>query len=103
MTGAATRTHATPARLPLAAMASVLAGFAVLQFAAYFNAGVFEYPLDDVYIHLAVAEQIASGGYGVNPGEYASASSSPPSVSIRCRVRSRPSSAMMVPPMISPA
>ena len=41
------------------------------------NGGVFEYPLDDVYIHLAMAEQIASGGYGVNAGEYASAASSP--------------------------
>lgn len=38
---------------------------------------VFEYPLDDVYIHLAIAEQIAGGGYGVNPGENASAASSP--------------------------
>lgn len=41
------------------------------------NGWVFEYPLDDVYIHLAMAEQIASGGYGVNVGEAASASSSP--------------------------
>lgn len=41
------------------------------------NDGVFEYPLDDVYIHLAMSEQIASGGYGVNAGEYASAASSP--------------------------
>lgn len=39
--------------------------------------GVFEYPLDDVYIHLAMAEQMAAGGYGVNAGEYASAASSP--------------------------
>lgn len=41
------------------------------------NGWGFEYPLDDVYIHLAMAEQIANGGYGVNPGEYASAASSP--------------------------
>ncbi|MFD0980168.1 hypothetical protein [Tropicimonas aquimaris] len=64
-------------RLPAVSLASVLLGFAALQIAAYLNAGVFEYPLDDVYIHLAVAEQIAAGGYGVNPGEYASAASSP--------------------------
>ncbi|MCP5088794.1 MAG: hypothetical protein GY952_18550 [Rhodobacteraceae bacterium] len=38
--------------------------------------GVFEYALDDVYIHLAMSEQVARGGYGVNPGEAASASSS---------------------------
>ena len=40
------------------------------------NGGAFDYPLDDVYIHLAMAEGIAAGGYGVNPGEYASAASS---------------------------
>lgn len=39
--------------------------------------GGFEYPLDDPYIHLAMADQIARGGYGVNAGEYASAASSP--------------------------
>jgi len=38
--------------------------------------GVWEYALDDVYIHLAMSEQVAQGGYGVNAGEYASASSS---------------------------
>jgi hypothetical protein len=36
----------------------------------------FEYPLDDVYIHLAMASEITRGGYGVNPGEIASAASS---------------------------
>ncbi|MDJ0638703.1 MAG: hypothetical protein QNJ20_07710 [Paracoccaceae bacterium] len=41
------------------------------------NGWTFEYPLDDVYIHLAMAEQMAAGGYGVNAGEYASAASSP--------------------------
>lgn len=39
--------------------------------------GGIDYPLDDVYIHLAMADQIAAGGYGVNDGEYASAASSP--------------------------
>lgn len=41
------------------------------------NGWGFEYALDDVYIHLAMAEQIAAGGYGVNPGELSSAASSP--------------------------
>lgn len=55
-----------------------LLAFAVIQFVAMSRNGwSFEYPLDDVYIHLAMAEQIAKGGYGVNPGEYASAASSP--------------------------
>lgn len=44
---------------------------------AYVQAGVFEYPLDDTYIHLSMAEQIAAGGYGVNAGDPASAASSP--------------------------
>lgn len=43
----------------------------------WYTGGIFEYPLDDVYIHLAMAEQIGAGGYGVNAGEYASAASSP--------------------------
>lgn len=34
------------------------------------------FALDDAYIHLAVADQILSGGYGVNAGEYSSPSSS---------------------------
>ncbi|MDV7145262.1 hypothetical protein R3X27_21475 [Tropicimonas sp. TH_r6] len=76
MTGSETAEGSWSARLPLVSMASVLLGFAALQLAAFLNAGVFEYPLDDVYIHLAVAEQIAAGGYGVNPGENASAASS---------------------------
>lgn len=62
------------------ALISVIVGvvaFAVFQGMSLIRAGVFEYPLDDVYIHLAVAEQIAAGGYGVNPGEYTSAASSP--------------------------
>lgn len=65
-------------RLPIISVVSVLAGFAAMQIAALMvTGGVFEYPLDDVYIHLAIAEEIAAGGYGVNSGEYASAASSP--------------------------
>ncbi len=40
--------------------------------------GWFAYPLDDAYIHLGVARTLAEHGtWGVNPGEFASASSSP--------------------------
>ncbi|MEM8978552.1 MAG: hypothetical protein AAGD04_03655 [Pseudomonadota bacterium] len=60
-----------------AALLPVLLAFGLLQAVTYARVGGFEYPLDDVYIHLAMAEQIAAGGYGVNPGEYASAASSP--------------------------
>jgi hypothetical protein len=38
--------------------------------------GHFTYSLDDPYIHLALAEQITGGTYGINPGESASPSSS---------------------------
>lgn len=59
------------------ALASVLIAFVVLQgLALRLTGGAFEYPLDDPYIHLALAEQIAGGGYGVNAGEYASPGSS---------------------------
>jgi len=34
------------------------------------------YSLDDIYIALAIAESIAEGGYGINRGEFVSASSS---------------------------
>lgn len=74
-----TDTAARPVEAPLATIS--LAGsalwFAALQ--AVFllqTGGTFEYPLDDVYIHLAIAEQIAAGNYGINPGEPASAGSS---------------------------
>lgn len=65
----------TPGLPALAALAAVV-GFAALQLWAFSLAGVFEYPLDDVYIHLAMASGIAGGTYGVTPGEAASASSS---------------------------
>jgi len=40
------------------------------------NGGKFTYTLDDPYIHLAMAESIASGHYGVNPTEPSSPASS---------------------------
>ena len=62
---------------PAVAVGVCVAVFLLVQAMAYALVGAFEFPLDDVYIHLAVAEQIAAGGYGVNPGEYTSAASSP--------------------------
>ncbi len=40
------------------------------------NRGKFIYTLDDPYIHLALAENILKGHYGINPGELSSPSSS---------------------------
>lgn len=69
---------ASPAarNLPVWGMCAALAGFLALEIFAALQAGVFEYPLDDVYIHLAMASNIARGTYGVNAGEAASAASS---------------------------
>lgn len=66
-----------PFRLPALAVVAGVTVFALLQLAAFRVAGVFEYPLDDPYIHLAMAEQMAAGGYGVNAAEFGSAASSP--------------------------
>jgi hypothetical protein len=40
------------------------------------DGGVFTYTLDDPYIHLALAGNLADGHYGINPGEASSPSSS---------------------------
>ncbi|HXV24002.1 MAG TPA: hypothetical protein VED46_07065 [Alphaproteobacteria bacterium] len=40
------------------------------------SGGQFSYVLDDPYIHLAVSEELARGGYGINSDELASPSSS---------------------------
>ena len=40
------------------------------------NQGDFSYTLDDAYIHLALAENIVKGHYGVNFGEYSAPASS---------------------------
>ncbi len=62
--------------LPTLAALAAGFGFAALQLWAFALAGVFEYPLDDVYIHLAMAANMAHGTYGVNAGESVSAASS---------------------------
>jgi len=60
------RHHAWSALAVLALAAGILA----------FCGGRLVYSLDDAYIHLSVAEQIAAGGYGINPGEFSAPSSS---------------------------
>ncbi|WP_347310367.1 hypothetical protein [Defluviimonas sp. SAOS-178_SWC] len=69
-------TAAKPPAYPLFGLIAALAGLVGLEVLAFLRAGVFEYPLDDVYIHLAMASNIAHGTYGVNAGEAASAASS---------------------------
>lgn len=65
---------------PLAAGLALLVGVVAVQLARVLAAtgGEFAYPLDDAYIHLAMARHLAdSGVYGVTPHAFASASSSP--------------------------
>lgn len=63
--------------LPMLSTVFGLTGFVLLNLLALGAAGwPLEYPLDDVYIHLAISAEIARGGYGVNPGEASSAASS---------------------------
>jgi len=67
------------ARRPVApaCVALYLAVAAGLLFAIlHRDRGVFTYTLDDPYIHLALAENLAHGHYGINPGEASSPSSS---------------------------
>ncbi|MCD6587216.1 MAG: hypothetical protein J7K88_01555, partial [Candidatus Fermentibacteraceae bacterium] len=45
-------------------------------FILHANNGQFVYTLDDPYIHLALAENIAGGHYGINSSEFAAPSSS---------------------------
>lgn len=55
----------------------LLALFSALTFAVLLtNEAMFVYTLDDPYIHLAVAENLLRGGYGINLGEASSPSSS---------------------------
>jgi len=62
--------------------AAIGVGFVLLVFLVelaailILNAGHFTYTLDDAYIHLALAERIHGGHYGVNAGELAAPSSS---------------------------
>jgi len=60
----------------LALLGAFIPFFSVIWLTMGQTGGFYEYPLDDPYIHLAMSEQIALGGYGVNAGEFASASSS---------------------------
>jgi len=60
----------------LSLLGAVISFFSIIWLKMGQTGGYFEYALDDPYIHLAMSEQIAAGGYGVNAGEYASASSS---------------------------
>lgn len=67
-----------PSPLPLLAAWGLVLGVILVQCLAILrlNSGTLVYALDDPYIHLAMAENLLRGHYGVNLGEYSSPSSS---------------------------
>ena len=62
--------------LALAITAFLCLAAAELVAVLFVNGGGFSYTLDDPYIHLALAENILRGHYGVNLQEFSSPSSS---------------------------
>jgi hypothetical protein len=74
MRSAAQRWLTTPHGLPIAVFLLLCA--LELALILVLNDGRLIYTLDDAYIHLALAESIAHGQYGINPGEWASPASS---------------------------
>jgi hypothetical protein len=66
---------------PLALVSAIgvfVAVAAVMAVGSGRTGGRLVYTLDDAYIHMSIARNLASGhGWGVNPGEFAGASSSP--------------------------
>jgi hypothetical protein len=68
---------ASPWSAPLVCLALYLALTAILLLCClHLNGGHFVYVLDDPYIHLELARNIARGTYGINPHEFSSPSSS---------------------------
>ena len=65
-------------RVAVGVPVAVLLGVLAVQVALILlrNGGVFTYTLDDPYIHLALAEGLQHGSYGLNPGEFSAPSSS---------------------------
>lgn len=60
----------------LTAAATLLLMAVLLGASILLCGGSLVYSLDDAYIHLSISEQIAAGGYGINPGELSAPSSS---------------------------
>lgn len=60
----------------LAAAGALLLGLLLTLVVVSVNGGVFSFTLDDPYIHLALAENIARGHYGINLDEVSAPSSS---------------------------
>lgn len=67
-----------PREIKVALISTLAVLFVMLIGVIYAAHGHFIYLQDDAYIHLAIAKNFAeSGTWGINPGEFASASSSP--------------------------
>lgn len=63
-------------RNPAVAVLALLPSAGLIASIALLTGGHIVYMLDDAYIHLALARNLASGTYGINPGEFSAPSSS---------------------------
>ncbi|MBD0271632.1 MAG: hypothetical protein ICV73_06845, partial [Acetobacteraceae bacterium] len=75
-TAPVTAARGVPLPVITALLAFALLAAAIALGGAAMTGGHLGYTLDDPYIHLALAEQIARGHYGINPGEVTAPSSS---------------------------
>src|SRR5689334_2112936 len=73
------RNAATNRLVPLlAGWAGALIRLAWVIHSVMRQTGVFSYPVDDAYIHMQIARNLSAHGvWGINAGEFGSASSSP--------------------------
>lgn len=71
MTAAVSRFHGASVAAVTLLLMVVLTGASIIL-----CNGSLVYSLDDAYIHLSISEEIARGGYGINPGELSAPSSS---------------------------
>jgi hypothetical protein len=76
MPDATTQRRYRPLYIALAVGTYTLVCAVLLLRILHLTGGHFLFALDDPYIHLALAQQIAAGHYGINPGQAASPSSS---------------------------
>jgi len=61
--------------MPAFVLGVVLPALLAIALLLHRTGGALAYPLDGPYVHLAMAEQMLRGHYGLNPGEFASPSS----------------------------
>jgi len=74
--GAPTQARARPPAIWMASAITLATLATLCACSMWINGGKLVFSLDDPYIHFALAQHLAQGHYGINPGEYAAPSSS---------------------------